>query len=68
MQNEIDPNAPVYARTIPNSAKAMGIGVSTLWRLIANGEIRTISINRRRLIAETELQRFIRDRVEAANA
>jgi excisionase family DNA binding protein len=58
--------APVVATTsarllysIPDSLVQLGIGRSTLFELIGSGEIRTVKIGRRTLIAHDELVRYV---------
>ena len=63
MQNAIVIQTP-YSRTIADAANAIGIGKSTLWRVIARGEIKTFSIGRRTLITEEEIKRFVREKSE----
>lgn len=67
MQNAVAFQSP-YARTVADAASSIGIGKSTLWRLIASGEIKTFHVGRRTLITETEIQRFVREKSGAANA
>ena len=54
--------------TLRDSATQLGIGRSTLYTLIAAGQIATVKIGRRTLIAETELQRFVGALSKAARA
>lgn len=44
---------------IPDAANALGIGRSTLYELIASGEISTTKIGRRTLISQDELERYV---------
>ncbi|MBE2212120.1 MAG: helix-turn-helix domain-containing protein [Xanthomonadaceae bacterium] len=67
MQNAVVIQTP-YSRTIADAANAIGIGKSTLWRLIAKGEIKAFPVGRRTLITEEEIKRFVREKSEAANA
>ncbi|RIK16416.1 MAG: ethanolamine utilization protein EutA [Acidobacteria bacterium] len=46
---------------IPDAATVLGIGRSTLYELIAAGKIRTVKIGRRTLIAQDELERYVRE-------
>ncbi len=46
--------------SIPDSLVQLGIGRSTLFELIGSGEIRTVKIGRRTLIAHDELVRYVR--------
>ena len=45
--------------TIPQAGEALHLSKSTLARLVAKGEIRTIAIGRSRRITESELARFV---------
>lgn len=51
---------------IPDAAETLGIGRSTLYELIANKEIATIKIGRRTLIAQDELERYVRSLMEVS--
>lgn len=46
---------------IPDAAAVLGISRSTLYELIADGEITTVKIGRRTLITQDELERYVRD-------
>ncbi|MFX0539555.1 helix-turn-helix domain-containing protein [Ornithinimicrobium sp. Y1847] len=46
---------------IPDAAAVLGIGRSTLYELIAAGEIATVKIGRRTLISQDELERYVRE-------
>lgn len=41
------------------AAALIGVGRSTLYELVKSGEIKTVKIGRRTLIADDELQRFV---------
>lgn len=43
---------------LPTAAKALGIGLSTLYRLIADGEVRAVKIGGSTRIATSELARI----------
>lgn len=45
---------------IPDAAQVLGIGRSTLYELIAEKKITAIKIGRRTLIAQDELERYVR--------
>jgi len=66
MQNAHEQQAQVYSRSVADAAKAIGIGRSTLWQLIAQKHVRTFRVGKRTLIAENEIRRFVRERMEAA--
>lgn len=44
---------------ITDAAAVLGIGRTTLYQLIASGEIQVIKIGRRTLIAQEELERYV---------
>lgn len=50
------------AYSMPEAARALGIGVSTLYLLIARGEIQTFTIGRRRVVSARAIERFIQRR------
>lgn len=43
---------------VADAAEILGVGRSTIYRLIAAGEIGTVKIGRRTLVAQTELERY----------
>lgn len=53
------------ANTVNVACFRLSIGRTTLYNLLASGEIQAIKIGRSTLIPESELQRFIDDRVKA---
>jgi len=44
---------------VAESAGLLDIGRSTMYELIKTGEIRTITVGRRRLVPDDELDRFV---------
>lgn len=66
MQQVAHQQAKTYARTIEDSARSIGISRAGLYRLIGAKQIRTLKIGHRTLIAETEIQRFVESRMQAA--
>ena len=58
-------SAPL-AHRIPEACARLGIGKSLFYELVAGGEIKTFRIGTRVLVAESELQRFIAARLDAA--
>lgn len=44
---------------VADAAEILGVGRSTIYRLIAAGEIGTVKIGRRTLVAQTELERYV---------
>lgn len=59
MQNEPDTAAHTRLVPIPEAAEALGVSVSTVWRLIRDGELRTVSVRSRTLISASEILAFI---------
>ena len=55
------------ANTVLEASKRLGIGRTVLFSLISAGEIRTFKVGNRRLIPESELQRFVAERMGAAS-
>jgi len=54
------------AHQIPEACRRIGIARTSIYQLIKDGEIKSIKVGARTLIPETELQRFIAKRLEAA--
>lgn len=52
---------PRLLHPVPSAAAVLGIGRSTLYQLIASGEIEVVKIGRRTLVAQTELERYVRE-------
>ena len=44
--------------SIDDAATRLGVSVSTIWRLIRSGQLRTVKIRGRTLVPESELQRL----------
>jgi excisionase family DNA binding protein len=53
------------AVVVEEAVKFSGIGRTTLYGMIANGEIRTVKIGKRRLIPRAELRRVLAENLEA---
>ncbi len=51
--------SPRLLHPIPEAAAILGIGRSTVYELIATGEIAVVRIGRRTLIAQAELERYV---------
>lgn len=51
---------------ITDAAEVLGIGRSTLYNLITNGDIAVVKIGRRTLIAQDELERYARSLTEVS--
>ena len=52
--------------TIPDAAETLGIGRSTLYNLISSGQITAVKIGRRTLVAQDELERYVRSLTEVS--
>ncbi len=52
--------------TVPEAAALLGIGTTLAKELIRTGELRSIKIGRRRLVARADLEIFVETRREAA--
>jgi excisionase family DNA binding protein len=61
-----DSNHTPLAHQIPAACHRVGIGRTTLYELIKQGRIRTIKVGTRTLVPESELQRFISERLQAS--
>lgn len=55
----------VYARTVDDAARCIGISRAGLYRLIGAKQIRPTKIGHRTVVAESELRRFVAERMEA---
>lgn len=66
MQEKNGTQNSVHARSIEDAARSIGVGRTTLYELIAAKTIRTFRIGKRTLISESELKRFVSERMEAA--
>lgn len=54
------------AHRVPDACNRIGVGKSTLYELIQAGEIKPLKIGSRTLIPESELQKLLAKRMEAA--
>lgn len=63
-RNDAHPEA--IALSVEDAARRISVGRSTIYELIGEKAIRTVHIGRRTLIPESELRRFISERMEAA--
>lgn len=63
--SDVQPNHPL-AHRIPDAAKRLGVGRTTMYDLINSGQIRTIHIGTVQRVPESELQRFLQSKLEAA--
>jgi excisionase family DNA binding protein len=54
-------------RSIPEAAEALGVGVRTVWQLVAEGRIRSVKVSpRRRVITDAEINRILSGGAEEA--
>lgn len=61
-----DTQSAPLAHRINDAARRLSVGRTTLYELINSGELKTIKIGGRTLIPESELQRAIASRLQAA--
>ena len=66
MQQSQNTTSNTCARTIEDAAKSIGISRAGLYSLTGEKQIRALKIGHRTLIADSELRRFIAERMEAA--
>ncbi|HOT81677.1 MAG TPA: helix-turn-helix domain-containing protein [Candidatus Defluviicoccus seviourii] len=50
------------ALSLSGAGHALGIGRTSIWKLIAGGDLKSFKIGKRRLIAVSEIERFIASR------
>jgi excisionase family DNA binding protein len=65
MQHESTASAPL-ANSIPQACQRLSIGRTAMYELLKTGEVRAIKVGNRTLIPESELQRFIAERMKEA--
>jgi len=53
------PGALQLLHSIDDAATRLGVSVSTIWRLIRSGQLRTVKILGRTLVPESELRRLV---------
>lgn len=53
-----DTTTPILLK-VPEAAAALRVGRTTLFALLRSGALRSISIGKRRLIAASEIERFV---------
>jgi excisionase family DNA binding protein len=56
--HEPDEDAPLL-RPVKKTARRLGIGVSTTWKLIADGKLEVKRIGRRTLVTNDSIKRFL---------
>ena len=49
--------------TVNRAAAVTGLGISTVWKLISEGKLETVSIGRRRLVRYTSIERLLAGKV-----
>ena len=52
--------------SIPEAARTLGIGLTKTKQLVATGRLRTVTIDRRRLVPVSALQQFADDLIAQA--
>lgn len=52
------------AWSIPHAAQRLDLGRSTVWQLVRSGQLKSFRVERRVLIPESELIRFIEERFQ----
>lgn len=55
--------ATPVANSINEASRRMGVSKGTLYNLVNAGQLRTITVGKRRLVPESELQRFVAERM-----
>jgi excisionase family DNA binding protein len=50
------------ALSVKDACRIIGVGNTTLWKLIADGQIRTIRIGRKRLVIYASLEALLSER------
>ena len=57
-------SVPQLAWSVADAARRLGLGRTTVWNLVRAGELRSFTVERRRLIPEAELVRFVEERFQ----
>lgn len=60
------PNVEPLAHSPDRAALRVGVPVRTIYTAIATGELRSFKVGKRRLILETEVQRFVQRKMAEA--
>lgn len=50
---------PLGLLAVPGAARWLGIGRTTFYRLVSRGEIQTVQIGKRRLVAVADLEAYV---------
>jgi excisionase family DNA binding protein len=66
MRTRSEAHPEAIAFSIEDAARRLSVGRSTVYELIGAKALRTIHVGRRILVPESELRRFIAERMEAA--
>ncbi len=66
MEKEITTPIPRYGLTMQETAESLGISRISVWRLLKRGKLRSSNVLRHKIIAVSEIERFLRDTTEAA--
>ena len=67
MQIDSDTTTPLVHQ-IPQACRRLGVAKTSIYALIKGGELRSIKIGSRTLIPESELQRFVSERLKQSAA
>jgi excisionase family DNA binding protein len=67
MQHESTASAPL-ANTIPQACQRLGVGRTAMYELMKVGAVRAFKVGSRTLIPESELQRFVAERMAKSEA
>lgn len=59
-------DAPLVALTVEEAARRLGVGRTTMYALIASGEVRSVLIGRLRRVPVEALDTYLADRSQAA--
>lgn len=66
MQEKQEPQTAPLSNSIADTCRRLGVGRTTIYELIGARELRAFKLGQRTLVPESELQRFIAERMEAA--
>lgn len=66
MQHADNRITSVYARPVNDAARSIGISRAGIYRLIGAKQLRTIKVGHRTLVPESELRRFVSERLAVA--
>ena len=68
MTNAVKPtDTERLAHSMDGACARLSIGKDTLYALLAKGDIKAFKVGSKPLIPESELQRFVRERLSATN-